>query len=66
MNKKRINSETIGLIQKIDDFKLLNVKLTEKQYTLYQGLQKHKISTITGPPGTSKTFTACWVAIKAL
>jgi phosphate starvation-inducible PhoH-like protein len=42
------------------------VKLTEKQYELFKGLKNSRISTITGPPGTSKTFTACWAAVKAL
>jgi phosphate starvation-inducible PhoH-like protein len=42
------------------------ITLTEKQYELFKGLKSARISTIVGPPGTSKTFTACWAAIKAL
>ncbi len=42
------------------------VKLTDKQYELFKGIRESRISTITGPPGTSKTFTACWAAVKAL
>ena len=42
------------------------VKLTEKQYELFNGIKNSRISTIVGPPGTSKTFTACWAAVKAL
>jgi len=42
------------------------ITLTEKQYELFKGLKAARISTIVGPPGTSKTFTACWAAIKAL
>ena len=44
----------------------LPVKLTEKQYELYKGIKAARITSIVGPPGTSKTFTACWAAIKAL
>lgn len=42
------------------------VKLSDKQYELFNGIRNSRISTIVGPPGTSKTFTACWAAIKAL
>jgi phosphate starvation-inducible PhoH-like protein len=42
------------------------VKLSEKQYELFNGIKNSRISTIIGPPGTSKTFTACWAAVKAL
>lgn len=44
----------------------LTVKLTDKQYELFKGIQNARISTIIGPPGTSKTFTACYAAVKAL
>ena len=43
-----------------------SVKLSEKQYELFNGIKDARISTIVGPPGTSKTFTACWAAVKAL
>jgi len=43
-----------------------SVKLSEKQHELFKGLKESRISTIVGPPGTSKTFTACWAAVKAL
>ena len=42
------------------------VKLTDKQYDLFNGIKNTRISTIVGPPGASKTFTACWAALKAL
>jgi phosphate starvation-inducible PhoH-like protein len=42
------------------------VKLTDKQYELFNGMRNARITTIVGPPGTSKTFTACWAAVKAL
>ena len=43
-----------------------SVKLSEKQYELFNGIKDARISTIVGPPGTSKTFTACYAAVKAL
>jgi phosphate starvation-inducible protein PhoH len=42
------------------------VKLTDKQYELFNVMRNARITTIVGPPGTSKTFTACWAAVKAL
>jgi len=44
----------------------LSVKLSEKQYELYNGIKDARIISIVGPPGTSKTFTACYAAVKAL
>ena len=44
----------------------INVKLSEKQYELYNGIKDARIISIVGPPGTSKTFTACYAAVKAL
>jgi phosphate starvation-inducible PhoH-like protein len=46
--------------------KFHKVSLTDKQYELFQGIRDNRIISIVGPPGTSKTFTACWAAIKAL
>jgi len=46
--------------------KYQKVELTEKQYELFNGIKNSRIVSIVGPPGTSKTFTACWAAIKAL
>lgn len=42
------------------------IKLSDKQYELFNGIKDARISTIVGPPGTSKTFTACYAAVKAL
>lgn len=42
------------------------VKLTEKQYELFNGIRDARIISVIGPPGTSKTFTACYAAVKAL
>jgi len=42
------------------------VKLTEKQIELYKGMENAVISTVTGPPGTSKSFTTLYQAVKQL
>jgi len=44
----------------------LDFELTSKQKKVLSVLDENKIVTITGPPGTSKTFIACYFAIKAL
>lgn len=43
----------------------LAFELTKKQKDLLKILQENKIVTVTGPPGTSKTFIACYAAIQA-
>lgn len=40
--------------------------LSEKQQTLYKGMENAIVTTVTGPAGTSKTFTCCYLAIKLL
>lgn len=45
--------------------KNLAFELTKKQKDLIKILHNNKIITITGPPGTSKTFIACYAAIQA-
>jgi len=42
------------------------VNLTEKQKQATNLIKSNKISIITGPAGTSKTFTACFAAIELL
>lgn len=42
------------------------IRLSTKQLELYHGMEKAIITTVTGPPGTSKTFTVCYYAIKLL
>jgi len=44
----------------------LDFELTSKQKSLLSILDKNKIITVTGPPGTSKTFIACYAATQAL
>jgi phosphate starvation-inducible PhoH-like protein len=44
----------------------LSVKLSDKQYELFNNIKNARIISIVGPPGTAKTFTACYAAIKAL
>jgi len=45
--------------------KKLEFELTKKQKDLMKILSSNKIITVTGPPGTSKTFIACYAAIHA-
>jgi len=45
--------------------KKLAFELTKKQKELVKILHSNKIITITGPPGTSKTFIACYAAVQA-
>lgn len=45
--------------------KELDFKLTKKQKELIEIIKKNKIITITGPPGTSKTFIACYSAVQS-
>src|SRR6478735_3473046 len=42
------------------------VTLSEKQAELSEVIKKNKITIATGPAGTSKTFTACFTALKAI
>lgn len=44
----------------------LDFELTNKQKQLLKTLDLNKIITITGPPGTSKTFIACYSAVQTL
>jgi phosphate starvation-inducible PhoH-like protein len=44
--------------------KRLKFSLTEKQKELIEILKSNKIITVTGPPGTSKTFIACYAAMQ--
>jgi phosphate starvation-inducible protein PhoH and related proteins len=44
----------------------LDFELTKKQKNLITILQENKIITVTGPPGTSKTFVACYAAVQTL
>lgn len=52
------------VVQEFTNFK--KVSLSSKQQDLYKGISKSVITTVTGPPGTSKTFTACYAAVEAL
>lgn len=46
--------------------KKLEFRLTNKQRDVLEVLDENKIITVTGPPGTSKTFIACYSAVQAL
>jgi phosphate starvation-inducible PhoH-like protein len=54
-------------MEKIDYKEYLNsVRLSEKQKQFFDVIEKNTITIATGPAGTSKTFTACYAAIKHL
>jgi phosphate starvation-inducible PhoH-like protein len=60
--------DSIGSMQRIAKefmrMKRLKFSLTDKQKELVEILQSNKIITVTGPPGTSKTFIACYAAMQ--
>lgn len=59
-------SDSVSSAQKIAKefikMKRLKFSLTDKQKELVEILKSNKIITVTGPPGTSKTFIACYAA----
>lgn len=67
--QEEIDSFTTGKIDRsvIDEFvkmKQLDFELTNKQKHLIRILKKNTFITVTGPPGTSKTFIACYTAVE--
>lgn len=51
--------------KKTIDFRCLNtVELTEKQHLFYKTIRNNQITLATGAAGTSKTYTACYTALK--
>lgn len=59
------NSLKQAEISEFITIKKLEFQLTAKQKDLIKILNNNKIITVTGPPGTSKTFVACYAAIQA-
>ena len=60
-------SEAMNETQVVREFANFNkIRLTPKQLDLYHGMEESIITSVTGPPGTSKTFTCCYHAIKLL
>jgi phosphate starvation-inducible PhoH-like protein len=61
-------SNSLSSMQKIAKefikMKRLKFSLTDKQKELVEILKSNKIITVTGPPGTSKTFIACYAAMQ--
>jgi phosphate starvation-inducible PhoH-like protein len=54
-------------MEKIDYKEYLNsVSLSDRQKEFFNAIEKNTITIATGPAGTSKTFTACYAAIKNL
>ncbi len=43
-----------------------DVRLSESQHELYRKIMENNITVVTGPAGASKTFTACYAALKML
>lgn len=67
--QEEIDSFATGKIDRtvIDEFvklKPLEFELTNKQKHLIRILKKDSIVTVTGPPGTSKTFISCYAAVQ--
>lgn len=50
-------------VQSMGPFKTKTIELTDKQLELMHTIRENKIIVATGPPGTSKTFTACFTSI---
>lgn len=53
-------------VEFVGSLKKLDFELTNKQKHLLRLLKKNKITTVTGPPGTSKTFISCYSAVQEL
>lgn len=62
---KRFEKVNRTVIDEFVKIKPLQFELTNKQKHLIRIINSNKIITITGPPGTSKTFIACYVATQA-
>lgn len=69
-NKKLSKAEIENILdeaQNVKEFANFNkIRLTTKQLELFHGMEQAVITSVTGPPGTSKTFTCCYLAIKLL
>ena len=48
------------------EFEYYNIELSIKQHQLYKMIRNNTLTTVQGPAGTSKTFTACYTALKLL
>lgn len=69
--QEEIDNFTTGKVDRtlVDEFvktKQLDFELTNKQKYLIRKLKKNKIMTVTGPPGTSKTFISCYAGVQEL
>lgn len=59
------NFEESGGYKKIENFiKFKKIKLSDKQHELFNLIKNSKITIATGPPGTAKSFCACYAALK--
>jgi len=51
---------------KEEDFKKIQVQLKPKQHALRQTIKLNTLTTVSGPAGTSKTFSTCYTALELL
>jgi phosphate starvation-inducible PhoH-like protein len=66
LNRNEIDEahETAKAALKFAEFE--KIRLSPKQLKLYHGMENAVITSVTGPPGSSKTFTVCYYAVKLL
>lgn len=50
-------------VTNMNPINIKNIKLTPKQLSLMDTIRKNKITVVTGPAGTSKTFSSCFTAL---
>lgn len=63
-NLKEEMDSTYKIAKEFIKMKKLSFELTDRQKELMKILKSNKIITVTGPPGTSKTFIACYAAMQ--
>lgn len=66
MNEFIDKKENMRMENQIITVKQLEFELTTKQKKVMRIIDNNKIITVTGPPGTSKSFIACYNAVQAL
>jgi phosphate starvation-inducible PhoH-like protein len=66
--KKNKNNQVLSMQQHLDNFRLNNVSFTEKQKKFFSLCNKKesKITFVSGPAGSSKTFISVYTALRLL
>jgi phosphate starvation-inducible PhoH-like protein len=64
LNYRSLSDSDRNVINEFIKIKKLDFELTKKQKNLIKLMEENKVITVTGPPGTSKTFVACYAAIQ--